>query len=379
MTFALNGLLFSSLAVRIPDLRHGLDLDNRRLGLLLLAIAAGSLLALPTTGRLIERWSTPVVARAGILFAAAGLVVAAVGAGPLGLVAVAAPGLFGYGIGIGVWDVAMNVEGAEVERRLGHTIMPRFHAAFSVGTIAGAGIGVPVAAVDLPMTVHLAGVVVLALVVGLPGARAFLPPAPEPQTPAAPARSAWREPRVLAVGVMVLAFAVVEGSANDWLTLAVIDGYDAPHWAGVLAFAGFVTAMTLGRVVGPAVLDRHGRAAVLWACAALATAGILLLVWGGHPALAGLGVLLWGLGGSLGFPVGMSAAADDPARAAARVSVVATIGYAAFLAGPPLLGALGDRVGTLESLLAVAALMVPAAVTVLAARPPRVEAANRQA
>jgi cyanate permease len=84
-----------------------------------------------------------------------------------------------------------------------------------------------------------------------------------------------------------------------------------------------------------------------------------------------LGVLLWGLGSALGFPVGMSAAADDPARSAARVSVVSTIGYTAFLAGPPLLGWLGDRVGTLDALLAVALLMVPAALSVLAARPPR--------
>ena len=90
--------------------------------------------------------------------------------------------------------------------------------------------------------------------------------------------------------------------------------------------------------------------------------------------LVGLGIVVWGLGASLGFPVGMSAAADDPARAAARVSVVSTIGYGAFLAGPPLLGTLGDRVGTLESLLVVAALMVPAALTVFATRRPAAHA-----
>ena len=89
---------------------------------------------------------------------------------------------------------------------------------------------------------------------------------------------------------------------------------------------------------------------------------------GDHPVLAGLGIVVWGLGASLGFPVGMSAAADDSARAAARVSVVSTIGYGAFLAGPPLLGVLGDRVGTLESLLAVAVLMGPAMLAVRATR-----------
>ena len=70
-----------------------------------------------------------------------GLGGAAVGAGVLSSVPVTAVGLFVYGVGIGVWDVAMNVEGAEVERRLGRTIMPRFHAGFSLGTVLGAAVG----------------------------------------------------------------------------------------------------------------------------------------------------------------------------------------------------------------------------------------------
>ena len=126
--------------------------------------------------------------------------------------------------------------------------------------------------------------------------------------------------------------------------------------------------MTTGRLAGPGLLDRFGRPPVLWTSAVAAAGGIVLLVVGGHPVLAAVGILVWGLGASLGFPVGMSAAADESSRAAARVSVVSTVGYGAFLAGPPLLGALGDRVGTLESLLAVAVLMGPAMMTVVATR-----------
>ena len=98
--------------------------------------------------------------------------------------------------------------------------------------------------------------------------------------------------------------------------------------------------------------------------------GVLLIVFGQHPAVVVVGIVLWGAGAALGFPVGMSAAADDPVRAASRVSVVSTIGYAAFLAGPPLLGFVGDEVGTLKSLLVVACVLVPAALAVPAAREP---------
>jgi hypothetical protein len=368
LAFVLNGFLFASLVSRIPDLRAGLSLDNGALGLLLLAIAGGSILALPSAGALIHRWSAGVVVRSGAICGASGLLVAGVGAGPLGLVPVCALGLFAFGMGTGVWDVAMNVEGAEVERGLGRSIMPRFHAAWSLGSIAGAAVGVPMAALNAPLPLHFGMLGGLAVVLALRGTRSFLSAEEEKPTPSS-AGNAWREPRTLAIGVMVLAFTVAEGAANDWLSLALIDGYGVEHWVGVTGFVAFVCAMTVGRVAGPVVLDRFGRAPVLWGSSALAAGGTVLVILGGHLVVVGLGILVWGCGAALGFPVGMSAAADDPARSAARVSVVATIGYGAFLGGPPLLGTLADRVGTLHALLAVTCLMVPAALTVFAARP----------
>jgi len=365
--FVVNGMLFASLVSRVPDLRGGLELSNSGLGLLLLAIAAGSVLAMPSTGWFITRTSAGAVVRLAAVLCAAGLSVGALGAAALSSVPVAALGLFAYGIGTGSWDVAMNVEGAEVERGLGRSVMPRFHAGFSLGTILGAGVGVAVTAVDAPMLLHLGVLAAAGMLVMLRWTRAFLPAVDHPEADLA-GRSAWLEPRTLAVGLMILCFAVAEGSANDWLSLALIDGYDVEHWVGVTGYAVFVTAMTAGRLAGTALLDRFGRAPVLWGTALTAALGIVLVVTGDHVLLVGLGILAWGLGASLGFPVGMSVAADEPSRAAARVSAVSTIGYGAFLAGPPLLGALGDAVGTLESLLAVAVLMGPAVLAVFATR-----------
>ncbi len=185
------------------------------------------------------------------------------------------------------------------------------------------------------------------------------------------ASAAWAEPRTLVVGLMVLCFAVAEGSANDWLTLALIDGHDAAPAVGVAGYATFVAAMTAGRVGGPPVLDRFGPAPVLAAGAVAVATGVVVTVLAPGPLVV-VGIVLWGLGAALGFPVGMSVAADDPRHAAARLAVVSTIGYGAFLAGPPLLGWLGDAVGTLPALLAVAVLMAPALLTVAATRHPGV-------
>jgi len=365
--FILNGLGFASLFSRVPDMRSGLGLDNSSLGLLLLAGALGSVLALPSAGALIRRSSAAAVVRGGSGLAAVGLLVVALGVDLTSSVGVAAVGLFVYGIGTGTWDVAMNVEGAAVERGLGRAILPRFHAGWSLGSVAGAGIGVLVTAVGIPMTGHLA-LAAAAMLLAVPATRTFLPA--EPDSHAGSSATAWREPRTLAIGLMVLAFALTEGAANDWLALAVIDGYDAPQWVGVGGFALFVVAMTAGRLLGTVVLDRFGRVPVLRATALLALAGLVLLLLGPHPVLVAIGVVAWGLGASLGFPVGMSAGADDPAHAAARVSVVSTIGYSAFLAGPPLLGFVGDQVGTLDSLWVVAAVLAPTVLLVGVAREP---------
>jgi fucose permease len=377
VVFAVNGFAMASLVSRIPAIRSGLDLDNTALGLLLLAIAVGSLGALALSGMLVARLGAAYVVRIGAVTSAVGLVVAGVGAGPVSNLPCAAAGLLVYGAGSGAWDVAMNVEAAEIERRLRRTVMPRFHAGWSLGSFAGAGLGVLATRFDVPLAVHVGTVGVAVAAVAIIVAGRFLPveaPAATAPSAARSARAAWTDPRTIAVGVMVLCFAAAEGAANDWLALAIVDGYAAAPWVGVAGFTTFVAAMTTGRFVGPVLLDRWGRVRVLTAACAVTTVGALLVVGGeslpGGVVVAGAGILLWGLGTSLGFPVGMSAAADDAANAGARVSVVATIGYGAFLTGPPLLGALGDAVGTLPAMLAVPALMVLAMVMVPAAREP---------
>jgi cyanate permease len=141
----------------------------------------------------------------------------------------------------------------------------------------------------------------------------------------------------------------------------VIDGYGAAPVVGPLAFAVFLAAMTLGRWFGPAMIDRRGRVIMVRASAVLALVGLLGVVFGAVLPVVMVGAALWGLGTALGFPVAMSAAADDPRQAAARVSVVAAIAYTAFLAGPPLIGFLGDEIGVLRALSVVAGLLILAA------------------
>ena len=354
--FILNGFAFASWASRIPQVRDGLELNPQQLGLVLLAIAIGSLVSMPLAGVVISRLGAAWTIRTMSFVLAAGLATAAIGYRS-GVAPVAA-GLFLLGFGSGTWDVAMNVEGAEVERQIKRSIMPRFHAGFSVGTVAGALGGSAMIALGVSVTAHLLVVAALAAAIATPAVRGFLPvELHREQDGDEPRRSplrAWTEPRTLLLGLFVFCMAFTEGTGVDWLGVAVIDGYDAAPALGSLTFAIFLGAMTLVRWFGPDLLDRYGRVPVIRAAGVAAVLGLLLVVFGSTLPVAMLGSALWGLGVALGFPVGMSAAADDPRHAAGRVSVVSSIGYLAFLAGPPLIGFLGHEVGTLRALTAAA-------------------------
>ncbi|MGA7206959.1 MAG: MFS transporter [Specibacter sp.] len=373
--FAINGFVFASWAARIPAVTRILNLTAGEMGLLLLTIAAGSVIALPLAGTVVARVGTASTIRiGGFTVAAGGLVV---------VVALALPsepltalGLFFFGVGIGLWDVSQNIEGADVERHLGRTTMPQFHAGFSGGALAGALVGAGLSAANVSMPAHLGAIVVLVGIAMVFIPRFFLPDPPgvvaapgQAKTPAPKGRSAWTEKRTLLVGLVVLGAALTEGSANDWIAKASVDGLGTTESGGAIMFAVFVASMTLFRFFGGRFIDAYGRVPVLYGSLGAALAGLVLFVVAPNVWLAGLGAVFWGAGAAMGFPMGMSAAADDPARAAARVSVVSTIGYVAFLAGPPLLGFLGDHVTIRWALLAIAVAIVASILTAPAAKP----------
>lgn len=381
VAFALNGAAFAAFASRVPDVKFQLGLSAGELGLTLLAASAGSVLGLPLSGGLVHRFGAARTLLGAAAVQAVGFVGVGLGVDALHNRAAVMAGLFLVGIGTGIFDVGMNLEGAAVEQQLRRAIMPHFHAAFSGGTVVSALIGAGLSFLHVPIVAHLVGVVVIMAIVVPWFLRAFLPREVEvgddgeQSSGKAGLGAAWREPRTLLIGVVVLAAAFTEGTANDWVAVALSDGYSLPRWAGVLGFAVFLTAMTAGRLLGTRLLDRHGRVPVLRVMFVAAVLGCLLVVFGG-PVLAFVGAAVWGVGASLGFPVGMSAAADDPRRAAARMSVVSTIGYTAFLGGPPLLGFLGDHVGVLESLLVVGAMAVVALLVLPSVREPQTTATD---
>lgn len=376
--FGLNGIAVATWISRLPAIRDILDISVAEVGFLLFGLSAGSVSGLLAAALVVHR----IGARRAMVLT---FVVGSLGLGLLALsasllvsfpLAIAAMAIFG--VAWSICDVAMNVEGTQVEREMGRTLMPWYHASWSLGTVAGAGIGAVVAHAGIGPALHLAGVVVAVLITA-----ALIPRLLPRELEAEPAEgdegakggfraqvAAWREPRVLLIGVLVLGMAFAEGSANDWLALAMTDDRGFDDAQGALMFGVFAVAMTVGRIAGVPLLDRFGRVPVLRVAVAASAIGLAVVILVPFTPVMVAGIVVWGLGAALGFPVGMSAAGDDPVGAAARVSAVATIAYCAFLVGPPILGLVGEQIGILNSLWIVFALIVIAGFAVPAARKP---------
>jgi len=161
--------------------------------------------------------------------------------------------------------------------------------------------------------------------------------------------SPWRDPRILVIGLIAMSMSLSEGTASDWLPLALTDGRGFTNETAALTLGAFFVAMTLTRLAGSFLLTRFGRVPVLRGGALLVVLGITITILVPVDAASVVGAVLWGVGCAFGFPIGMSAAADDPETAVRGVAAVSAIAYTAFLLGPMLIGFLGDRFGLLQA------------------------------
>ncbi len=265
--FALSGLSLASWVARLPAVRDELGLDTAQLGILIFAMSAGSVIGLIAAPPIMLR----IGAKAGMLVAltvvAVGIAVIGVGADLLVSAPVVAVGLALAGFGNGSVDVMMNVEGAAAERAIGKTILPLMHAFFSFGTVTGAGIGALASGLGVSVAAHLAGIAVVIAVSAVLAIR-FVPRGAEAEVEAkadadrtpflrrlADSLSVWRDGRLLLIGLIMLGMAFAEGSANDWLTIAVVDGYGQSNTTAAVIFGLFTVSMTAGRVLGGHLLE----------------------------------------------------------------------------------------------------------------------------
>jgi MFS family permease len=365
--FGIGGITISAWGPRLPAIKADLGVSTATIGLLLAGGTVGSILGLLASTPVLH-WLGSRRALGGAILLISGAMAVMGVALVLGSVPLLAVAFVIIGAGIGTLDVLINVEGAAVEQAAGRTLMPMMHAAWSIGAAIGAGAGAACAAIGVTPAAQLIGEAVVIAVAALVTATGIPQGRREPAAQPGQGRAArlrqwlrgWLDVRLLLIGLVMLGVELGEGSANGWLTLAVHGNHGQTAAVAALFFTTFAASEGLTRIFAGPVVDRLGRVAAIRLTTALGLIGIIAFILAGNRWIVLLGVVLWAVGVSMGFPLGMSAAADSGPDPAARISVVASIGYFANLAGPPAIGALAQSIGLLNALWLIAGMFVAA-------------------
>lgn len=383
--FFILGVSAASWVSRLPALRDALDLAPTELAQMLLIGSLGSLIALPSSGPLVGRIGARATTRLGVGLWTLGIVGVALAAHVASRPALSAC-LIAVCCGSSLWSATSNIEGGLVEAARRRVLLDKLHAMFSLGMVTGALIGAALAGLGVSVTVHLLvmSAVILASTLAAShfylsetevagfsvaaGAAAGGPSGPDQEAAARAGarargrtRQAWSERNTVLVALMVLSGGLMEGAANDWLALSMIDGYGMEAAQASLVLSAFLTIMATVRMLSTGLHRRFRADRLLQALMVGACAGLLLVAFAPASWAALVGVVLWAAGAALVFPTGASALSKDPSMTAARVSVLSTINYGAALIGPPVLGLMAEHLGYHR---AMAVLVVPVALAI---------------
>jgi MFS family permease len=369
--FALNGSLFASLFARLPAIQERTASSEGELGLALLCAMIGLLSVQPLAGALVSRFGSRPVVLGGALGYALGLVPVALSTS---LAALAASMLL-IGVASGPLDVAMNVHGLTIERRLGRPILSGLHAAFSFGALGAAAAGGLIAGLGVGVVTHLSVVAGLGVLIAFALRPLLLPPGAD----AAPEGPRFARPtRALAlVGLFAICAVLSEGAVSDWAAIYLDHEAGASEGTAAAGLAAFSLTMGIGRLTGDRLTERLGPATLARGGAALAAAGMGVALLARIPAVAIAGYAIAGCGLSTLFPLALRAAAERGASPGPAVAAVSAMAYVGFIAGPPAIGGLAELVGLRSALLLVVVCLSLAALLAPAVRAPRATATAR--
>ncbi|HEX4219037.1 MAG TPA: MFS transporter [Acidimicrobiales bacterium] len=338
--FFTHGLLFASWTAHIPQVKAHLGLTDGTLGVALLGAPAGSVSAMVVTARLLPRFGSQAMVRASLIgYGAAGVTVGLARSLPELFAA-----LFVWGAFQGALDVSMNTQAVAVERSEGRPLMSGFHGFWSLGTFAGAGIGVAGVAIGLSLTFQVLVLSVPALIIVERLTSRMLPDTPRPSDSRAAAHAVGRfAGPVLLLGGIAFASMLCEGASADWAAVYLRGPLHTGAALAGVGYAAFSCTMVVVRLVGNRLLTRFAARSLLPVLALVATAGFCagLLSQEKTAVIAGFACL--GIGLALIVPTVFSAAARLPGlNPGTAIATVSACGWLGFVCGPPLIGQLAS-------------------------------------
>lgn len=347
--FLTRALMFSTWLSRGPEVQAALQLNTAQMGLLVMLFPLGGLLGMVYATPLTRRLGSTRMAIGGNALAAVSLA----GLGwsvPAGQVAVSAVLLMTMGLPLALMDYLGNYEGTEVDKRSRHSLFPAIHSAFGLGMMGAAALSSALITRGWGLGANYGLIAAVSLVLSLwaasvfPRREAAPEAAPSAGGPASRAWAVWGERRSLWIALIGFSFIMAEISAGIWAPIAMtrsgISQADAASALGLLW-----VLVTLGRALGGFVVDRLGRSATVRLSALVAASGVAIFMLDAWLHLPYVGLVLWGAGMAMGFPLSVAAMGDDPDNAPARINMIISVVYIASITVGPALGGLGQWVG----------------------------------
>ncbi|MFJ4336015.1 MULTISPECIES: MFS transporter [unclassified Streptomyces] len=342
--FAVHGSVTGSFATRVPWIQDHAGVSAGQLGLALAFPALGASLAMPLAGRVTHRFGARAALRGLLALWTLALILPSLAPNLLTLCLA----LFVYGATAGMSDVAMNALGVEIENRLDKSIMSGLHGMWSAGALTGSAAGTLAAHLGADARTHHLLAAAVLTVTGLIACAWVLDLQPaEDEDP--PPRFALPPRSALLIGAVGFCAVFAEGASLDWSAVYLRDELETSAGLAAASTTGFTLTMALARLAGDKVVDRFGAVRTVRVSGVLATLGGLLVVVGGHPAVAMSGFALMGLGIAVVVPLCFAAAGRAGSNPSLAIAGVATITYTSGLVAPSAIGGLAQATSLVVS------------------------------
>ena len=342
--FAIYAFSLGNIFPRLPDIKAAMGVQEGALGLGLIGMPVGTLLALTFATPLLERIGFRRALLAVIPLMTVAFAIAGHAPDPLTFFLLLLP----VGLMIGSAEVMLNVEADRTEHLVGYRIMNRAHSFWSIGFFGAGLCGAGVAQLGMSPQLHLALVVPISVVGRRAGFRQTTRPRPSaPAEAPTPCRCLRRPTAAILVLVAVtLSAMLMEGASMDWSAIYMRNLFDAGPFLSGFAVALFAFSQATTRFFADSFVDRHSPSGVARVLLCVMAAGVLFTFFSPMPVLSLLGFAMLGIGTSAIFPLAISAAAQRTDRSAAiNVAALAQISFVTFLVGPPLLGFVAEHWG----------------------------------
>ncbi|MFH8443963.1 MFS transporter [Streptomyces sp. NPDC018026] len=342
--FAVHGSVTGSFATRMPWIQDHAGVSAGQLGLALAFPALGASLAMPLAGRVSHRFGARAALRGLLALWTLALILPSLAPNLL----ILCLALFAYGAAAGMSDVAMNALGVEIENRLDKSIMSGLHGMWSAGALIGSAAGTLAAHLGTDARTHHLLAAAVLTVTGLVACTWVLDLQPaEDEDP--PPRFALPPRSALLIGAVGFCAVFAEGASLDWSAVYLRDELETSAGLAAACTTGFTLTMALARLAGDKVVDRFGAVRTVRVSGVLATLGGLLVVVGGHPAVAMTGFALMGLGIAVVVPLCFAAAGRAGSNPSLAIAGVATITYTSGLVAPSAIGGLAQATSLVVS------------------------------